>query len=58
MALIVLFLDTVKMIAFTVMITITALNEGMIGVVALLVSTISCNSIKNYRKIRKNRKKY
>ena len=57
LALIVLFLETVKIIAFTVMVAITALNEGMIGVVALLVSKISCNSIKNHKKIRKNRKK-
>ena len=57
LALMALILEAFKMIAFSVMLTITALNEGMIGVVALLVSTISCNSITSYKKIRKNRKR-
>ena len=57
LALIVLCLEIVKIIAFTIMLSITALNEGMVGVLALLVSTVSCNSIKNYKKIKKNRRR-
>ena len=56
LSLAVLLLEGVKLAVFIVMLTITRLQEGLQGIIAL-IANIMCFSFVSYKKIRRNRRK-
>ena len=54
----VLAIETVKFIVFLVMIMATLIQEGVQGLIALLVQVVCCASVNSYRKIRRNARRF
>ena len=54
----VLILEGVKFGIFLVMIAITALQEGALGALGLLVQIWSCNAMQSYCRIQRNRRRW
>ena len=57
-ALAVLVIEAVKFTVFLVMLMTTLVQEGIQGLIALIIQVICCASVNSYRKIRRNARKF
>ena len=57
-ALAVLVIEAVKFTVFLVVLMTTLIQEGIQGLIALIIQVICCASVNSYRKIRRNARKF
>ena len=54
----VLAIEGLKMAAFIIMVVMTAINEGLNGMIALIIRVLCCSAVNGYRHIRNRRRRY
>ena len=57
-SLLVLTIEAIKLLVFMVMVFTTLIQEGIQGLIALIMQVICCNSVNSYRRIRRNKKRF